>query len=30
MKLTKSDKTFLIRKVLRETFKAKFDEWENE
>jgi len=28
MKLTKTDKSFLIEKVLRETFKAKFDEWE--
>lgn len=27
MKLTKADKDFLINKVLKETFKAKFDAW---
>lgn len=30
MKLTKADKDFLISKVLKETFKAKFDAWEKE
>jgi len=30
MKLTRSDKNFLISKVLTETFKAKFDAWEIE
>lgn len=28
MKLTRTDKNFLISRVLTETFKAKFDAWE--